>query len=47
MLLLKIPLVKSSNSLEAFFILACGLAMPFIVIGSYFNFIPKAERVKP
>jgi len=27
--------------------LTAGLAMPFIVIGSYFNFIPKAERTKP
>ena len=40
-------LMKPSNFLEIFFILAAGLAMPFIVLGSYFNFIPKAERTKP
>jgi len=39
--------MKPRNLLEIFFILAAGLAMPFIVIGSYFNFIPKAERSKP
>jgi hypothetical protein len=39
--------MKLTNFLEIFFILAAGLAMPFIVIGSYFNFIPKQERSKP
>jgi len=39
--------MKPHNLLEIFFILAAGLAMPFIVMGSYFNFIPKAERAKP
>lgn len=38
--------MKSSNLLEVFFILAAGLAMPFIVLGSYFNFIPNTERNK-
>jgi thiol:disulfide interchange protein len=38
--------MKSNNLLEAFFILAAGLAMPFIVLGSYFNFIPKVDRGK-
>jgi thiol:disulfide interchange protein len=38
--------MKPNSFLEAFFILACGLAMPFIVIGSYFNFIPKEKRTE-
>ena len=38
--------MKPSAFLEVFFILAAGLAMPFIVMGSYFNFIPKLERTK-
>ncbi len=43
----KINRMKTRNLIEIFFILAAGLAMPFIVIGSYFNFIPKTERSKP
>jgi hypothetical protein len=35
------------NFLEIFFVLAATLAMPFIVIGSYFNFVPSDERSKP
>jgi len=33
--------------LEIFFVVATGITMPFIVIGSYFNFVPKGERNKP
>jgi hypothetical protein len=33
---------------ELFFVFAAGIAMPFIVIGSYFNLVPnKEERSKP
>ncbi|KLL05086.1 MAG: hypothetical protein MRERV_5c009 [Mycoplasmataceae bacterium RV_VA103A] len=28
---------------ELFFVVAAGIAMPFIVIGSYFNFFPNPE----
>jgi len=33
--------------LELFFIIAAGLAMPFIVIGTYFSFVSPEERTKP
>jgi cytochrome c biogenesis protein CcdA len=33
--------------LEIIFIFAAGLAMPFIVIGSYFNLVPSEQRSKP
>ena len=29
---------------ELFFVIAAGIAMPFIVIGSYFNLVPRGER---
>jgi len=29
---------------ELFFVIAAGIAMPFIVIGSYFNLVPHGER---
>ena len=32
---------------ELFFVIAAGIAMPFIVIGSYFNLVPSGERAKP
>jgi len=33
---------------ELFFVVAAGIAMPFIVIGSYFNLVSnKEERSKP
>lgn len=32
---------------ELFFVIAAGLAMPFIVIGSYFNLTSEGERNKP
>ena len=33
---------------ELFFVIAAGLAMPFIVIGSYFNLVSNTkERSKP
>ena len=33
---------------ELFFVIAAGIAMPFIVIGSYFNLVSnKEERSKP
>ncbi|WP_322632121.1 hypothetical protein [endosymbiont DhMRE of Dentiscutata heterogama] len=28
---------------ELFFVVAAGIAMPFIVIGSYFNFFPNPD----
>ena len=31
------------NFFELFFVIAAGIAMPFIVIGSYFNFFPNPE----
>jgi len=43
----KINRMKPRNLLVNLLILGAGLDMPFIVIGSYFNFIPKAERSKP
>ena len=33
--------------LELFFVIAAAIAMPFIVIGSCFNFIFPKERTKP
>jgi hypothetical protein len=38
--------MKLGDFLELFFVIAAGLAMPFIVIGSYFNLVPKS-RSKP
>jgi hypothetical protein len=35
------------NFFELFFVIAAGIAMPFIVIGSYFNLVPAGERTKP
>jgi len=29
---------------ELFFVMVAGIAMPFIVIGSYFNLVPRGER---
>ena len=39
--------MKSGDFLELFFVIAAGLAMPFIVMGSYFNFVPSGERCRP
>jgi hypothetical protein len=33
--------------LELFFVIAGGMAMPFIVIGGYFLSIPRSDRNKP
>jgi len=38
--------MKLIDFLELFFVIAAGMAMPFIVIGSYFNFVPVKERTK-
>ena len=38
--------MKVSEFLELFFIVVGGMAMPFIVIGSYFNLVKKEERNK-
>ena len=38
--------MKVSEFLELFFIILGGMAMPFIVIGSYFNLVKKTERSK-
>jgi hypothetical protein len=38
--------MKASEFLELFFIIVGGMAMPFIVIGSYFNLVKKAQRSK-
>ena len=32
---------------EITFVIVAGMAMPFIVIGSYFTSVPKEERTKP
>ena len=39
--------MKPHNLLEIFFILTAGLAMPFIVVGSYFNLVPAEKRTEP
>jgi hypothetical protein len=39
--------MKLSEFLEIFFVIAAGLAMPFIVIGSFFNLVSKGNRNKP
>ena len=39
--------MKTGDFIELFFIIAAGLAMPFIVIGSYFNFVPSGGRYRP
>ena len=39
--------MKINDFFELFFVITAGMAMPFIVIGSYFNFVPKKERDKP
>ena len=39
--------MKLSEFLEIFFIIAAGLAMPFIVIGSFFTLISEKNRSKP
>jgi hypothetical protein len=39
--------MKIKNLIEIFFVFATCLAMPFIVIGSYFGFIPRSDRGKP
>lgn len=40
--------MKLIDFLEIFFVVAGGIAMPFIVIGSYFNLVSeKEERSKP
>ena len=33
--------------LELFFVIVAAVAMPFIVIGSCFNFVSPKERAKP
>jgi len=33
--------------LELFFVIAAGLAMPFIVIGTYFSLVSPKDRAKP
>jgi hypothetical protein len=38
--------MKVNEFLELFFIIVGGMAMPFIVIGSYFNLVKKTERNK-
>ncbi|MCE8163600.1 MAG: hypothetical protein I3274_05305 [Candidatus Moeniiplasma glomeromycotorum] len=35
------------NFLELFFVIAAGIAMPFIVIGSCFNLVSSGERTRP
>lgn len=44
--LLKYMNMKASDFLELFFIIAGGMAMPFIVLGSYFNLVKKVQRGK-
>lgn len=39
--------MKFTNFFELTFIFLAGFAMPFIVIGSYFNFVAKSDRHKP
>ena len=39
--------MKVGNFFELFFVIAAGLAMPFIAIGSYFNFVPAGKRTEP
>jgi len=38
---------KKNNFLESFFVIVAGLAMPFIVVGSYFNLTLADERDEP
>jgi hypothetical protein len=39
--------MKVGAFLELFFVIAAGIAMPFIVIGSCFSLVPAEERSKP
>ena len=38
--------MKLIKIIEIFFVFSAGFAMSFIVIGSWFNFIPKSQRTK-
>ena len=42
-----LTIMNIGKFLELFFVIAAGIAMPFIVIGSCFNFVPASERTKP
>jgi len=46
--LINLEIMNIKDFFELFFVIAAGLAMPFIVIGSYFNLVSNTkERSKP
>jgi len=45
--LINISNMNIKDFLEITFVIAAGIAMPFIVIGSYFNLVSSDERQKP
>jgi len=47
-MLRNLEIMNIKDFFELFFVIAAGIAMPFIVIGSYFNLVSnEKERSKP